>query len=74
MRASICFWSMPGSCSRIASPIWSETRITGSSAFIAPWKTIETVFQRRSRSPRSVRRWTCITPLDEAMSTVPSAR
>ena len=55
-------------------PIWSETRITGSSAFIAPWKTIDTVFQRRSRRPRSVRRWTCMIPRVEAMSTVPSAR
>lgn len=47
--------------------IWSETRITGSSAFIAPWTTIDTVFQRGSRS---VRRWTCMIPLVESMSTV----
>ncbi len=65
---------MPGSCSLIAVPIWSFTRCTGSSEFIAPWNTIETVFQRRSRRPRSVRRWTCITPRVELMSMVPLAR
>ena len=35
---------------------------TGSSAFNAPWKTIDTVRQRRSRMPRSVRRWMCMMP------------
>ena len=65
---------VPGSCSSIASAIWRPTRMTGSSAFIAPWKTIDTVFQRMSRQPRSVRRWTCITPRVELTSIVPSAR
>ena len=36
--------------------------MTGSSAFDAPWKTIDTVRQRRSRMPRSLRRWMCIDP------------
>ena len=74
MRALTSALVIPGSCSSIASAIWSETRSTGSSAFIAPWKTIDTVFQRMSRRPRSVRRWTCITPRVELTSIVPSAR
>ena len=37
-------------------------RMTGSSAFIAPWKTIETVAQRRSRQPVGVRRCSSMTP------------
>ena len=34
------------SCARIMSTNWSPTRITGLSAFIALWKTIETLRQR----------------------------
>ena len=36
----------PRSCRRIASAIWASTRCTGSSEFIAPWKTSETWRQR----------------------------
>ena len=38
----------------IGSAIWSPTRRTGLSAFIAPWKMIEMCFQRNARSWFSV--------------------
>ena len=53
---------MVGSCRRIASAIWSDTRITGSSEFIAPWKTIEIRDHRTCCMPRSVRLWIETTP------------
>ena len=37
------------SCARIMSTNWSPTRMTGLSAFIALWKTIETLRQRNRR-------------------------
>ena len=58
----------------MASAIWSDTRMTGSSAFVAPWKTIDTVRQRRSRMPRSVRRWMCMIPREERRSISPVVR
>ena len=42
------------SCARIMSTNWSPTRITGLSAFIALWKTIETLRQRNRRSSFSL--------------------
>ena len=45
-----------GSCSRIASAIWVSILWTGSSEFIAPWKTSEMCRQRTSCIPSSVRR------------------
>ncbi len=44
-RASASRFEMR-SCARIMSTNWSPTRITGLSAFIALWKTIETLRQR----------------------------
>ena len=44
LRARRCFEMC--SCARIMSTNWSPTRITGLSAFIALWKTIETFRQR----------------------------
>ena len=45
------------SCARIMSTNWSPTRITGLSAFIALWKTIETLRQRkRAQLLRALRR------------------
>ena len=46
----------------------------GSSALSAPWKTSEISVQRRSRMPRSVRRWTCTMPFSVARSIVPESR
>ena len=43
-------------CSSIGSTIWSPIRLTGSNAFMAPWKTIAMSFQRCGAtvcSPRS---------------------
>ena len=42
------------SCARITSTIWSPTVITGLSAFIALWKTIETSRQRNCSSSASL--------------------
>ena len=46
-------------------------RITGSSAFMAPWNTIEAVFQRMSRQPVGVRLCSSITPRLELSTTSP---
>ena len=42
------------SCARIMSTNWSPTRMTGLSAFIALWNTIETLRQRKRRSSSSL--------------------
>ena len=53
--------SAPGSCRRIASPIWRSMRCTGSSAFSAPWKTSEIVAPAQvAHAALGVRRCTCI--------------
>ena len=74
MRSSTPFRSIVGSCSRIASAIWSDTRITGSSEFMAPWKTIEIRAQRTCCMPRSVRLWIETTPSGELSTISPDAR
>ena len=47
--ANACFFEIR-SCACIMSTNWSPTRVTGLSAFIADWKTIETFCQRNVRS------------------------
>jgi hypothetical protein len=42
------------SCACIASTNWSPTRMTGLRAFIALWKTIETLRHRKRRSSSSL--------------------
>ena len=56
------------SCACIMSTNWSPTRMTGLSAFIALWKTIETLRQRKRRScsrlrPTRSSPWKRICPL-----------
>ena len=59
---------------RIASAICLSIRMTGSSAFMAPWKTIEAVLQRTSRQPVGVRRCSSITPRVEFSVISPRVR
>ena len=51
-----------GLCLMMASAIWSPTERTGLSAFIAPWKTIEILFQRTASISSSVSAVSSVSP------------